>query len=86
MEIKICQSCGMPMRKIKDYGIFINRNRSKEYCCFCFQKGEFVNPDITVEQMINQVAVIMANKMRMTEEKARGMAEKFVPRLKRWDH
>ncbi|MEA3272988.1 MAG: zinc ribbon domain-containing protein [Patescibacteria group bacterium] len=84
MEIKICQSCGMPMKRIKDYGIFPNKNRSKEYCHFCFQEGKFVDPDITIEQMINRVAVVMADKMKMTERQARGMAENFLPSLKRW--
>ena len=37
----ICQSCGMPMTKTEDFGINADGSPSSEYCCYCFQNGEF---------------------------------------------
>ena len=80
----LCQSCGMPMRRIKDYGTNLNKSRNKEYCQLCFRRGKFSDSNISLEQMLNKVAVVMAKQMKMSEQQARAMAESFVPRLKRW--
>ena len=75
----------MPISGVKDYGVNINRTRNKEYCRFCFLDGKFTEPNITLDQMINKVAVVMAERMGLTEERARLMAEGLVPKLRRWE-
>ncbi|MFH1558978.1 MAG: zinc ribbon domain-containing protein [Patescibacteria group bacterium] len=82
--MKICQSCGRPMRRVRDYGLNTNKTRNKKYCCFCFFHGKFREPKITLEQMVNKVGVMMAKEMKMTEGEARIMAERFMPKLSRW--
>ena len=47
-----CQSCGMPMRADpKGGGTNADGSCSNEYFSFCYQNGEFVNPDMTIDEM-----------------------------------
>jgi len=82
-EAQICQSCGMPMEKLEDFGTNADRSRNEDYCCFCFKNGDFTSPDLTLEQMIDKL-VGFADKMGMTQAQAREMAQKVIPKLKRW--
>ena len=83
-EGPLCQSCGMPIRKAEDYGTDTNGLKVNDYCRYCFQKGQFTEPSITMQQMIDRVARVMVDKMKMPESEAKGMAEKLIPKLKRW--
>jgi hypothetical protein len=83
-EGPFCQSCSMPMQAPEDFGTNADGGRSEEYCCYCFQSGEFTDPDITLEGMIDRLAALGAEKMGMAEDQARQMATEVLPRLKRW--
>ena len=80
----ICQSCGMPLKKEEDYGTNIDGTKNKDYCHFCFKDGKFTDEGITMEEKIDKLVEIAVDKLNMTEEKARELAEKLLPRLKRW--
>ncbi|MEM2103001.1 MAG: zinc ribbon domain-containing protein [Candidatus Bathyarchaeia archaeon] len=80
----LCQSCAMPMKKPEDFGTNADGSRNKDYCRFCFQKGEFTNPDATMEQMIDRAVEVMATKLGMQKTQAKTMASAFFPTLKRW--
>jgi len=80
----ICQSCAMPMKKQEDFGINRDRSQSSEYCKFCFQNGKFVDEGISIGEKINNLVDIGTNKLGMSEEQARTMAETQLPQLKRW--
>ena len=82
-EIPICQSCSMPMVNPEDFGTSDEGDKNEEYCRYCFQEGEFTNPGISKEEMIEKL-VGMANKMGKSEEEAKKMAEEIIPTLKRW--
>jgi hypothetical protein len=79
-----CQSCGMPMVKPEDFGTNADGSTTREYCHFCFQKGKFTEQNLTMEQMIEKVAGIMAQLHTMPQAQATGMAKTFIPTLKRW--
>ena len=83
LEAQICQSCGMPMEKPEDFGTNADRSRNEDYCCFCFKNGDFTNPNLTMEQMIDKL-VGFADKMQMSQAQAREMAQRVIPKLKRW--
>jgi len=83
-EKRICQSCGMPMKKEKDFGIEMNGDRSKDYCFFCFRFGKFTDDKITIEEKIDKLVKISVEQLGMKEEHARHMAETKLPTLKRW--
>ncbi|MFA5776745.1 MAG: zinc ribbon domain-containing protein [Patescibacteria group bacterium] len=78
-----CQSCGMPLSKDPQGG-GNNKDGSTnpEYCSFCYQNGEFTNPNITLEQM----QMLCVGKLK--EMHFPGFIAKFLtkdlPTLKRW--
>jgi hypothetical protein len=78
----ICQSCSMPMQKPEDFGKNADGTQNVEYCCHCFQNGAFVNPEMTVEQMVEMCSKIMRD-MHLPEELV-GQAANAIPTLKRW--
>ncbi len=80
----ICQSCGMPMQKIEDFGTNADCSRNDEYCHFCYGDGKFTDQGITMEQKIQRNVEIAKAKMNMSEEEARRMANATIPNLKRW--
>lgn len=83
MQNSICQSCGMPMVKPEDFGTNADGNPSDEYCRYCFQNGEFT-AKMEMPEYIEMQIKIAVEKLGMSEEKARAMAESTIPTLKRW--
>ena len=51
-KTQFCQSCGMPMSEPKDFGTEKDGKPSKEYCCYCYQKGKWTAPDMTYDEML----------------------------------
>lgn len=84
-EGPFCQSCGMSMGSPECFGTNVDKAKNDEYCCHCFQNGEFVDPNMTMEEMIDLSSSIMAEKTKMPEIKAREICESFIPKLKRWN-
>ncbi len=74
----------MPMEKPTDFGTEAGGLTSKEFCVFCYSNGSFIEPDITLEQMIDKVSRMMAKAMNVSEEEAGAIAKVSVPSLKRW--
>lgn len=83
-EGPFCQSCGMPMGSIDCFGTNADKTQNEDYCCHCFYDGEFTNPNITLEEMIDLAASIMADKLKIPEEQTREIAQSSIPTLKRW--
>ena len=83
MEMKnFCQSCSMPLHEPALWGTEKDGSASREYCKYCYQRGAFTNPDMTLDEMRK----LVINKM---EEKKipSGIIKKAVsqlPLLKRW--
>jgi len=80
----ICQSCGMPMKQEEDHGIDDFGGWSEDYCKFCFQNGKFTDEGINLQGKIDKLVGISVSQLGMSEELARGMAEKKLTELKRW--
>ena len=83
-EGPFCQSCGMPMATPDCFGTNQDKAKNENYCCHCFLNGEFVDPKITMEEMIDLSSSIMAEKVKMPEPDARKICQSFIPTLKRW--
>ncbi|HLL60624.1 MAG TPA: zinc ribbon domain-containing protein [Candidatus Nitrosocosmicus sp.] len=84
METKMrCQSCGMPLGD-NFYGTNRDSSFSTEYCKFCFKNGEFVNPNQTLEEMIELSINNMTNELNFSLETAQKLANQFIPQLNRW--
>ncbi len=79
----ICQSCSMPMEKPEHFGTNADGSKSQEYCGYCYQKGKFFEPNMTMKQMQDKVFGIMTGQFKMPEAQARQVTS-FIPQLKRW--
>ena len=80
---KSCQSCGMPLKRdLQKGGTNSDGSRSQKFCSHCYQNGKFVQPDITLTQMQEQV------KGKMKEmgfpKIMGGMFSRGIPKLERW--
>jgi putative zinc ribbon protein len=80
-----CQSCAMPMEKPEMFGSHADGSISEDYCAYCFQKGTFTGPDISMQEMIDKCVTIMNQREIMPEGQARNLMEKTIPSLSRWD-
>ncbi|NEW09477.1 hypothetical protein GK047_26400 [Paenibacillus sp. SYP-B3998] len=80
---KNCQSCGMPLtRDEQGGGTEKNGAKSKVYCSHCYEKGEFILPELTVDQMkdrVKQKLVAFGFPRFLT-----GFFTRNIPKLRRW--
>jgi len=82
-EYKNCQSCGMPLKKDpKGGGTNADGTRSKMYCSYCFEKGNFLQPDWTAQQMKTFVKGKL-KEMGFPGFLA-GLFSRNIPKLQRW--
>ena len=85
---QFCQSCGMPMTKVEDFGTNEDGSTNFDYCCYCFKDGKFLM-DCSMDQMIEFCAQFLdeVNKNMtkpITREEYIQMMKGFFPMLKRW--
>ncbi|NOZ47743.1 MAG: hypothetical protein GXO79_13320 [Chlorobi bacterium] len=82
-KYKNCQSCGMPMKKDpKNGGTNSDGTKNLMYCSYCYENGDFTQPDMTVDEMKTLV------KGKMKEMGFPGFLSGFftkgIPGLERW--
>lgn len=88
MEMKFCQSCGMPLQKNEDHGTNKDLTANEDYCCYCFKEGVFTQ-DVTMDEMINHCAQFVDEfnkdaEQKLTKEEAIAQMKLYFPKLKRW--
>ncbi|WP_406657336.1 zinc ribbon domain-containing protein [Methanolobus sp. ZRKC2] len=82
-----CQSCGMLMEEASDeeFGTNADGSKNEDYCSYCYQKGAFTDPDISMEEMIKATAKGWAeHNPSVSYEVALEVSRKNIPTLKRW--
>ena len=87
MEMKFCQSCGMPLSP-EVLGTNADGSKSDEYCIYCYKDGAFTG-DFTMDQMIEFCSKFVDefNKntgKSLTREEYKVELRKYFPTLKRW--
>ena len=83
LTYKNCQSCGMPLKKSPNGGgTEADGSISKKYCAYCFENGQFKQPNITAQQM--QVFVKGKMKEMGFPGFIAGFLSKGIPKLDRW--
>jgi len=83
MEIHIlCQSCGMPLDTEEVKGTKKNGLKSDEYCKYCYENGEFKDPNMNLNDMENNVITQM--KKLELHDHAIQKAINILPTLSRW--
>jgi hypothetical protein len=86
-EGPICQSCSMPMTTPEHFGTERDGSRSNEYCTYCYEKGEFTNPQMRMEDMVAYLAPNWGKwtqRLDLTEGEARSEISAILSELKRW--
>lgn len=60
--------------------------KNLDYCRFCYEKGKFTDPDITMEAMADKIVATMLKKKKKvgSPESAKEMTMSLLPQLKRW--
>jgi hypothetical protein len=66
------------------YGSKKDGSEEMTYCRFCYQIGEFSEPDMTVDEMIDRSVQFMVSSLRYTKEQAETMSQEVIPTLTRW--
>ena len=46
-----CQSCTFPIDNVEDRGTEKDGSKSALYCKYCYQNGQFTDPNMTLERM-----------------------------------
>jgi hypothetical protein len=49
-----------------------------------YQVGEFSEPEMTMEEMIDRSTQFMVSSLRYTKEQAETMSQEVIPTLTRW--
>lgn len=78
-----CQSCGMPLAD-GFFGTEKDGSETRDFCKFCYQDGEYVQPELTVDDMITMSIDNMTQDLNIDEAKAKELANSIIPKLKRW--
>ncbi|HUZ57843.1 MAG TPA: zinc ribbon domain-containing protein [Hanamia sp.] len=79
---RICQSCSMPLSSAELSGTEKDGSMKKDYCKYCYENGQFTNPNLTLEEMETRVKSKM-EEMKMDADTI-SMAVSSLPNLKRW--
>lgn len=79
-----CQSCAMPMTTPEDFGTHADGSQHDEYCTYCIQDGEFTDPNLTLDHMVDFTAEMMVNDEGIPESEARQAARESLAPLTRW--
>jgi len=77
-----CQSCYMPMKKKKDFGKEADGSPSCDYCCHCYQEGDFCWKP-TFDEFVDANIPFWRDGCKDDDE-ARAQMMEVVPKLKRW--
>ncbi len=84
IEMKLCQSCGMPMENPDLYGTNADDTKNEDYCHYCFINGSFSKEE-TMEEMIESCIPFVSKGNPWPDEKtARNAMLEMFPQLKRW--
>lgn len=81
---KFCQSCSMPLKQDpKKGGTEEDGSRSEIYCSYCYQNGDFTNPQIDTPKKMQAFCVKKMNEQGMPKFVA-WLITRYIPNLERW--
>lgn len=81
-DLKICQSCGMPMESEDVLGTNADGSINEDYCKYCYTNGEFID-QVSMEEYIEMCSQFGA-QAGMTNTEMKAYCQKLFPTLKRW--
>lgn len=82
-EVTMCQSCGLPFNEEHARFIQTEQDGSRSvYCTNCYKNGKFIDPDISMEEMIEEIVPVLGKSIG--EREARKKLTTLFSNLKRW--
>lgn len=81
-NIRICQSCGMPIKSDEMLGNNKDGSRSEDYCKYCYKDGEFIDK-VPLDEYIEMCSKF-GKQAGMTNQQMKEYCQKLFPTLKRW--
>ena len=69
---------------VSNFGTERDGAPSQEYCKFCYVRGKFTMPDLTVVEMMELSIENMTKELQMSKSQAISLAQTVIPKLKRW--
>ena len=75
---KICQSCGMPMRKAEEFG---GQNTDNNYCVYCTDEKGNLKP---FDQKLEDMTHFIMKTSDLNHEKAEQMAKETMCKMPAW--
>jgi hypothetical protein len=78
-----CQSCGTQIAD-ESFGTEASGSPAKEWCKLCYQNGVFVDPGLTMADMMKMSMRRLTHGLKMSDEQAEVLAHSIIPQLKRW--
>ena len=79
-----CECCSRPMRSAHDFGTNKDGSVSQEYCDCCLADGNWLKPEVTMQELVDRCVDIWENNNIAIAEDARPDFNKLFPTLKRW--
>ena len=58
--------------------------RVNDFCRYCFVDGAFMNPGMSMQEMLEKCVAEMTRQGVMPEPQARALMSTVLPRLERW--
>lgn len=86
-EMILCQSCAMPMEQPEQFGTEADGSPSTDYCVHCYKEGNFIHPNVTLEEIIEFYAPqwgTWTGRPELTLEEAKAEINAKLSPLKRW--
>lgn len=82
LEKNMCQSCSMPMDSPDLFGTEKDGSPNSDYCKYCYEKGQFTDPEMTLDKMEKNMMKHMLKEKLPKEVVKRAINR--LPFLKRW--
>jgi hypothetical protein len=79
-----CQSCTRPIDGESDFGTEADGTRSRDYCSCCYEHGQFTEPQVRMQQMLDRVIDICAQYHILPREQAERELPAQFAAMKRW--
>lgn len=77
-----CQSCYMELDAPEKFGTETAGSKSEDYCVYCYQNGEFTNPQTLAEAVETNIPWWKSEEE--SDDVARERIMAVFPHLKRW--
>ena len=80
---QFCQCCTYPLKNPGELGTNKDGTWNTDYCIYCYKDGEWVDPNLTIQGVIEYTIPHMVTPA-VTADEVRKQLEEWVPTLKRW--